>query len=287
MATNGKARIAQTAALRLATCLLVTAVGVCQGQELSCYQPLGVAPPPPKTLTVLMLDTTTPRDATAADSLSQLLQRILRKPGEQLVVVTFAGLAPGEFPRVVARAYQEPPADEGFRTDRVISEVEALDECLPKLWRRQLAALPKLVQQKIGSNSSGEFSELAYAMQWLSSRYLPFLPGTPLTRVLVYSDGLLHSRSGQSFYQRKAPRLIDAEQELARAQKDGLPMHPAPGSRSFDLYWLGLGAQLPEGRKYLAPRDVDALRQFWQRATTALGARSVHIDLAIPVEALR
>ncbi len=254
---------------------------------LSCYRKVGVAVPQPVAINLVLIDTTTPRDAAAADSLSAHLRKLLSHRGEQVMVYSFAGLAVGEFPREVARAYQEPAPGEAIRRDRVIADVEKLDRCLPKLWAQNLTQLVADAQRQVASSPAGQYSEIVYALRWLAIDVLPALAPSIPVRVFVYSDGLEFSKSGRSFYANKLPRTVDADKELSAVVAAGLGWPEGRSTRGFDLFWLGLGAMPGDSKLYLKPADLEALKAFWLGLALRYGAKSQHIGLTVATEALK
>lgn len=254
---------------------------------LSCYRKVSLAVPAPTAINIFLIDTTTPRDAAAMESLIAHQRKLLSHRGEQVMLLSFAGLAAGEFPREVARAFQEPAPSEAVRRDRVIGDVEKLDRCLPKLWAQNLKQLVADAQRQIASSPAGQYSEIVYALRWLAADVLPTLPPSTPVRVLVYSDGLEYSKSGRSFYANKLPRAIDVEKELGGVNAAGLGWPAGRATRGFDLYWLGLGALPDDAKLYLKPAELESLKSFWLGLTARYGAKAQHIGLAVPTEALK
>jgi hypothetical protein len=235
--------------------------------------------------TILMIDTTTPRDAAAYRNLLMHLQGILARPGERLLIATFAGLASGQHPRTVLDVYQEPVPDSAFVEGHVIETTDLLRHCLDKLWPVNLARVRKVLSDNTSSNPKGKYSEIAFAFRWSIDDVLAQVPGTR-KRVIMFSDGLLNSRTGQSFYLHGLPRTIRVEQELAILERSGLGAQPNRGAQPFDVVWIGLGIAGSEALAYESPADFDAKRSFWMEVAKRYGAQSVHVGLTVQPDVL-
>ena len=256
-------------------------------KDLSCHRRVAAPIPAPTGTTLVLIDSTTPKDRAAFESLQAMLRKLLHHRRERVVLATFAGLAAGEFPHEVGRVFQEPRPTEALRRDLVISDVELLDNCLPTLWARNLAAVQTAITAQVASSPLGEYSEIAYALRWAALEVLPNLPTRQSLRVLVFSDGLLHSRSGQSFYLKQQPRPINVDKELMLLQSTGLNLPPRFVPRAFDLYWIGLGATAQGSKQYQRPADVEALKSFWSKAASQYGANVTQIGLTVSTDALK
>jgi hypothetical protein len=261
----------------------------------SCYKKIGSSSPPPKGTTLVLLDITTPGDAAAVASLNGVAGRLLRHKGERILIATFAGLASGEHPRIVLEAYQEPSPDSRFQENQVIEKTDILNSCLPKLWASNTAAvLAALKNHTNGGGDSGIYSEIAFAMRWAAKDILPTLaapvgqPATSATlRVLVFSDGYLHSRTKQSFYLNKQPRQIAPAKELAILKSTGLALPGDAKLPMFDLYWIGVGS-LPTAKKvYSSPAEYEALVDFWTQAAKLYGAKNAKIGLTLRADEVK
>lgn len=263
----------------------------------SCYRKVGAPIPEAKGATLFLVDTTTPRDTAALASLDALAQRVLRHKGEKILVASFAGLAPGEHPRIVTEVYQEPSADAAFQENQVIEKTEVVGRCLPLLWAGNIKAVQAALEKAVGHSgvnsngaAAGTYSEIAFAMRWVVTDILPTLVikgHAPTLRVVVFSDGYLHSRTGQSFYQAGRVRPIVAQKELAVLNKSGLAFPAAAKPVPFDLYWVGMGST-PDGRKeFASPADFEALLEFWNAAGKLYGAQAAWLGLTVRADAIR
>jgi hypothetical protein len=287
---NHAARRAFLAAITRAA--VAAAVPTASGGPLSCYRKVRLAVPAAGGVTVVLMDTTTPVDNAAAGSLDALLSRVLRHKGERLLLATFAGLAPVEHPRIVAEVYQEPSPDDRFSQTQVIEKTETLGNCLPRLWTRNLKSFKEAVRASMqgGPAAAGTYSEIAFALRWAVTDIVPALTAAAhpaAVRIIMFSDGFLHSRTGQSFYRNGRVRPIVAARELEVLKKSGLVPAPTVPSVKFDLYWIAMGAQ-PEARKDFAdPADFDALVNFWGGAARLYGARDAWLGLTVRAEVIK
>ena len=262
----------------------------------SCYRALGAAVPSPRGMTIVLLDTTTPRDEIALSNFRDLVRRLLKHAGERVMVTSFAGLSAAEHPALLKTVQQEPRPDDAFRSSRVIEDAERLDACLPKLWASNIKTVDTLVSEQINDSvASGTYSEIAHALRWATSEVLPAVAASaysgkgkpPVLRVLVYSDGLLHSRTGQSFYQQKNLRKIDPAKELALLKASGLDWPLGVVPLKFELYWVGLGVDSTGSKRFASPVEIDALRAFWISVGKAYGATRAQAGHSLPPEVLK
>jgi hypothetical protein len=253
----------------------------------SCYATVGVQPPSPRAATIVLMDATTPPDEATTDNLLRVVQRAFGQRGELVVGVRFAGLAAGEFPREFARALQEPAPSEAFRNEHVIADVTRLERCLPRLWSANASAFVQALRRQIASTSEGSYSEIMFAYRWVVSEMVPALGRFGPVRVVVYSDGLEHSRSGRSFYRNREPRLLDVDAELRQGVVAADATYPPSGTATHSLYWVGLGTLPADRRHYLTPDHLESLRRFWTRFAIGLGASEVSVGTALPPEAFR
>ncbi len=276
----------------IARVAVAAAVPAASAGPLSCYRKVGHAAPAAGGVTLVLMDTTTPVDKAAASNLDALLSRVLRHKGERVLLATFAGLAPGEHPRIVAEVYQEPSPDDRFSQTQVIEKTETLGNCLPRLWTRNLKSFKEAVRASMqgGPAATGTYSEIAFALRWAVTDIMPALTAAAqpaAVRIIMFSDGFLHSRTGQSFYRNGRVRPIVAARELEALKKSGLVPASAAPSVKFDLYWVAMGAQ-PETRKDFAnPADFDALVDFWGGAARLYGARDAWLGLTVRADVMK
>ena len=231
-----------------------------------------------------MIDTTTVNHISAAQSLRRLANAAMQMPGVRVAVASFAGITPGQFPRIIEDVHQESAPDDDFVSETKQKTTRRLQACLSnRLYRENTARIEHAITQALGADvRQSVYSEIVYALKWAARDAFPALPsgdGKPF-RIIVYSDGDQHGRGdtgrlGQTFYDTSGkPRAIDATRELAimKAQYDGT----AP-TRNFDLFFVGLGLQPENQAAFASPEMLEVRKKFWTETAKFFGARSVYI----------
>jgi hypothetical protein len=250
----------------------------------SCYTAARLDVPPAQGLTLAVIDTTTPVEPAAIRGFSDAVNALASRPGERVVLVRFAGWAAGERPEVRADIYNEPPLPADQVKVLPMASTERLNRCLGGLVYANRQRLGQALTEALptgAGESSGVQSEIVYSLRWILSE---FAAGGAPTRLLVLSDGWEHSRSGVSFYEKGTPRLLDPAMELARVERAGLAVLPNKARYAdLDVGWWGLSAQARSAKRYVDPKEVERLGEFWQGLLRRFGARRVRIGLA-PVD---
>ena len=249
----------------------------------SCY-PAEIAAPPLRSQTLVVLDETSARDPTAWRDFRAAVLSLAALPGQRLVMLRFAGIAPGQ---LLSRDLDERIEDPITHPDPVaelrIGPYKRSQACVRQgQARAQAAVQSQLAQWAAMPSDQLARSEIVHFMRQVLLDFAhPALP----TRVLVYSDGVQNG-SGMVFYKAGRPRDIDPRLE-ARLLPPAGPPTPAARSAPVAVYWWGLlGAQPPAASAagahakhagYANAQMLDHYTLFWQQALTAWGARKVQI----------
>ncbi len=257
-----------------------------------CYGPRDGAPPV-QHLTVVLIDRTAPKQGAAWRDFNAAVNTALGASGQRVVILPFAGLAPGQTLARALDAVVEAPVTDTARQDMVIADYKRVQSCVARRQTqiRQAAAAQLL---SLGQENPAPLarSEVLYALEATLSE---FATSPQPLRLLVYSDGLQNG-SGLNFYAQGAPRAIQPERELQRWKIEAAKA-AFPHAR---VLWWGLLAQVipladrPAAGKAAAPRYLDAqtlagYQRFWSEALARLGVANAAIgptlnnpDLSFP-----
>lgn len=260
-----------------------------------CYGPRDPAPPVTG-LTVVLIDRTAPKQGAAWRDFNAAVAQAAAHSGQRLVLLPFAGLAPGQTLARALDAVIEPPVSEAARQDMVIADFKRLQTCVGKRQGQVQQALTTLLAQ-LGQEDPAPLarSEVLYALQTSLGEFA----SDPLPlRLLVYSDGLQNG-SGLNFYAQGAVRRIRPEQEFQRwLQTAGAnPAKPPTVSQARPrVWWWGLLAQSDPttasgggSARYLDTQTLANHQSFWTHALAHLGVTQAQIgptlnnpDLSFP-----
>lgn len=254
------------------------------GGPRSCYRAVGSTAATTTGITLVLIDSTTVSDTQVVKSFSNLISKSLRRPGERLLVASFAGLTPGQFPDVKADVLNEPAPSDGAVESNTLDWTARMQGCLERLRRVNVEQVSAAIRGSIGMEPGAPYSEIVAALRWAMYDFLPNLQPAgerPTIRLVVYSDGDQNSRSGASFYKSGVPREINAAAELRAIDR---PV-PSPGTAArpqVDVWWVGIGLQPPGSKVYVTPRAVDERQLFWSGVLRLFGAHRVHLGLTVP-----
>ena len=224
--------------------------------------------------TVILIDKTTPKEASAVTAFRRSALAAAQ-PGRRVVVAVFAGMARGETPTIRLDVYVPPVPTADERFDLPVNLAREADAC----YRRARSAVVNAVEQAVSElteDGSGEYSELLYAFHWVAA----LNQGTRPLRLVVFSDGWLHSADGSTFYSSGSPRQINPEAELKRAQS--WLTRPERVHRDSEVALLGAGAQPLKSARHVNPALQIALEKFWADYFRATGYRRARVSLALP-----
>ena len=257
---------------------------------MSCYRAQGHAFSRHSGVTLVLIDATTAADTVVVKNLSALVTKSIRRPGERVLVASFAGMAPGQFPTVKADVMHErQPSSEDVES-HVLDWTTKMHTCLSKLAKTNATLVSAAFKSSIATETSAPYSEIVAAVHWAMLDLLPKLqpavgaPPLP-TRLIVFSDGEQNSREGTSFYRKGLPREISAESELKTLASRLGPRGTMP-LQAIDVWWIGIGLQPPGVKVYMTPRALEERRRFWTGALNFFGARQVNVGLTVPDDSL-
>lgn len=247
-----------------------------------------VAAPAVRGQTLLLIDRTTFKDPVAWRDFQSGVSAVIQQSGQRLIIMPFAGLAPGQ---VLARALDvviEPPLPEASREDHIVRDFKTTQACV----KRRHAAIVQHVNTVLAelqreADQPLERSEILYTIERSLGDFLP--SGLP-TQVLIFSDGLQHG-SGTSFYRAGLPRDIHPGDEIKRLRAAQIrrislaatPTQPRPPAAKLRVFWWGLLSGPtptrpdPRGVHYLNAQILAHYSEFWRTALSDWGAS--HVDI--------
>ncbi len=247
---------------------------------------------------VVLIDESTPRDATTEKDFKTAVDTLTSSP-TNIVLLAYAGLAPGQTLRIVDRWVVEAPiTDETIIQDVIISTNKKHQRCIRDQHAQTKAELSSALEKLFTTLPIvTERSEIAYA---LGSVVADFVRPNESTQIYHYSDGMQYSKgaNGRSFYgPDMRARKINAKTELAYFAKDPAtaPRGKPQGGFVSVLWWGMLLLPTPERKSeklaYLDSATISDFRSFWTIYLTSLGADKVQIgtptlinaDFAVPV----
>jgi hypothetical protein len=242
---------------------------------LSCYSS-AVPAPPLQNHTVVLIDRTIANNVAVTEAFRRAVIEAISDPGQRVTIASFAGLGNGELLEA-----QKPMVIEAMITDqRLIGRLpmrpfSKSQDCV----RDRNAVAIRAAQAQLDTElarldpKGHQQSEIVYALHEALAREAK--PGVSL-RVLVLSDGIEHSKNGQSFYGPDGrPRMINLKAELAGVPVElrCLPRRPVGPVR---VVWWGLLVDDPKdsnarrSANFISTKLLLNLQSFW---TTLLQAQ--------------
>lgn len=273
----------RTLSLLWALALLLLA-GLAQAAD-SCY-PTEITAPPLRSQTLVVFDETSAHDPTAWRDFRAATLGLATQPGQRLVMLRFAGIAPGQ---LLSRDLDERIEDPITHPDQVaelrIGPFKRSQACV----RQRQSNAQAAVQARLAQWAARPSDQLARSeiVHFVRQVLLDFAqPGLP-TRVLVYSDGVQNG-SGMVFYKAGRPRDIDPQLEARLLPPGSQPASPAaPSPAPVAVYWWGLLVAMPPPATaasaparqagYASAQMLEHYTRFWQQALTTWGASKVQI----------
>lgn len=250
----------------------------------SCYRAMRTTAPGATGLTLILIDTTTAKNEQVVVALRTMLGKALNHAGERVLVASFAGMVPGQYPAVLADVLQEPQPSPALESDKVLDWSTKLRVCLAGLPKMNRTAVLSAMSTCIGRDVTAPYSEIIAGVRWALTELLPSLtvatPTIPV-RVVVFSDGEQNSRSGMTFYKNGAPRDISADKELDLLSAAEKITHPTGNKTAIDVWWLGLGLQPPGQKFFMTPQALAERKRFWSGVLKLYGARKTAIGFTL------
>jgi hypothetical protein len=265
--------------LHILMTLLLAASVAAHGAEAapgSCY-PTNIAAPPLSRVVVAVIDETAFRDTAPARDFRESVIKAASVPGQRVVVLTFAGLARGQhLARVYDATTEAPVTDEEAMAGARIAPFRASQRCVRERLRLHLGKLAASLDGVLKAPSSATLQR-SEILHFLHLAIADFNTGLPAT-VLIYSDGLQHSRE-MSFYAGGKQRRISAETELKSVQRpapDSLERAAAGSNTRTQVLWFGL-LVVEDPAQYADPQQIRELSKFWRTVMGLWGVSSVQI----------
>ncbi|CAM3502947.1 hypothetical protein BOSP111201_09130 [Bordetella sputigena] len=247
----------------------------------SCYEAskIGLPVPQPQVEVFILVDQTTPFDATLQASANENAGRLIRQ-GSAYVVATFSSFGQGRYMQVLSAGTIEAPVDEKVRNGIGMKILRTFDECMRDQLGFGRTKAATALRTAFGGVSAGlAKSDILSALKELSSRVKQSVAQDKI--VFLLSD-MLENSSISSFYANHNVRSIDPAAEMKKveaAQQFG----DFGGARVFVL---GAGLIQDDGKTgkdrgvYRDPKTMGRLRLFWEQYFVRSNARL--IDFGAP-----
>lgn len=245
-----------------------------------CYQTvLKEDAPQPEVLNIILIDETTPILKNVQDGYEYVVDKVARRYGNRNIVVPFSSLTAQQPPVATIDVHNEPPISDEVLQSTAIKVGKTMQTCVLSNAQKNAITVKKQVHQELHKNSNFDaYSEILFALRSMLVAYAP-PETTPRVRLIIYSDGYINSLKGFSLYSKGKPRIPDPEKDLKKINKFE---HIIPVSKPFEVIWFGLGAKpasLDKG--YLAPSDLEKLKDFWTSILQKMGANKIQMDLLV------
>lgn len=265
--------------LAVLACLAALSDDVAAADAASCYSH-AVPAPPVRRQTIILIDLTTATDADADEAFVQATATASTPPGQRYVVLSFSGLASGQYLKMhLDRVVEAPITDPTIVETLPIRPFRSSQRCVEqtaRVWPRQAADAVRGVLSSGADRLRMQRSEIVYSLGEVLRTFVH--PGIEATELYVYSDGWENGSLGVSMYGKDGrPRVINAGVELDRLQQRIQPRIPSSGA--LNVTWFGLMVEdAAAGDRYYDVRAVRQMRDFWERLLTSMGAGAVRID---------
>lgn len=263
----------------LLSLLFVCAASPALADKMSCY-PADIPAPRSTLQTILVIDRTAPLDANAVRDFIAAGKVAAGRFGQRLVVLSFAGLAPGEnLNNVLDLKIEAPIEDPQVRANARIGPFKSSQRCVQKRQQQALEKLTATLTEQLRPPSKAlQRSEIVYALR----RTLESFAAAELsTLMLVYSDGVQNG-SGLVFYDKSGhPRRIDAKVELRKLKQTGQSAPPREALGPTKVLWWGLlvpePAPVGTPPRYYSADWLEQYSTFWRAVLTGWGVPAIAI----------
>lgn len=247
----------------------------------SCYaaNKISVAPTPPASEVFVLIDQTTPLDASLQDAVRENVGRLI-KPGSAFVIASFSAFGQGRYMEVLSAGTLENPIDEKARNEISMKLLRTFDSCMNgqlDFGRRTAAAalnkaLAGTTTDLVKSDVMGSLRELSARVRQSAAR----------DKIVFVASDMLENSGISSFYASNNVRAIDAKAELKKAEAAQM-LADFGGARVFVL-GAGLvqqnGSSKRDSGVYRDPKTIAQLRAFWDQYFTA--SKSSLVEFGAP-----
>lgn len=232
----------------------------------SCYTANKLTIPAPPTVqeVFVLIDQTTPLDASLQDSVRENVGRLV-KPGAAFVIASFSSFGQGHYLEVLSAGMLEGGIDAKLRDDISVKLLRNFDACMAGQsdFGRKAAAVA-LNKAMSGSSPDLAKSDVMGSLKELSSRVRQSAAKDKI--VFLVSD-MIENSSISSFYANKNVRTIEPGLELKKAEGAQV-IGDFGGARVFVL-GAGLIQENSRGKNkdsgvYRNPKTMSLLHQFWE-----------------------
>lgn len=250
----------------LLTALLGSASWSMANDVPSCYaaNKLPISAPPAEREVFILLDQTTPLDASLQKSVMDNAGRLIQ-PGTAYSIATFSSFGQGRYLELLSAGALEVPLQENARNSVGVKVLRNLDACLTSqqnFVRKNAAAA--LQQAMAGISADYAKSDVMASVKEMSARVKQ---SSASSKIIFLVSDMLENSGVSSFYANRNVRLLNTNAELQKAASAGM-LADLGGARVFVL-GAGLvqdanskGAAKDSGI-YRDPKTMAALKDFW------------------------
>ncbi|WP_286997617.1 MULTISPECIES: hypothetical protein [Comamonas] len=234
----------------------------------SCYaaNKLPMAAPAPEREVFILLDQTTPLDASLQKSVMDNAGRLIQ-PGTAYSIATFSSFGQGRYLELLSAGTLEVPLPEATRSSVGVKVLRSLDACLTGQQNYvRKAAATALQQAMAGISADYAKSDVMASVKEMSAR----INQSPApSKILFLVSDMLENSGVSSFYANRNVRSLNANTELQKAASAGM-LADLAGARVFVL---GAGLVQDANSKgfakdsgiYRDPKTMAALKDFWSQ----------------------
>lgn len=238
------------------------------GDVPSCYAANKLerpAPKPERELFVL-IDQTTPLDATLQRSVMENVGRLVQ-PGSAYAIASFSSFGQGRYLELLASGALEVPLAEADRSSIGVKVLRNLDACLKSQQAFARNAAAEALQKALaGISTDFAKSDVMASIKEMSGRVRQ---SEAKNKILFLASDMLENSGISSFYAQRNVRGLNVAQELQKVEAASM-LADLGGARVFVL-GAGLvqdahskGAAKDSG-VYRDPKTMATLKEFWSQ----------------------
>lgn len=261
-----------------AAALLASQANAGIGNDIpSCYaaNKIKIAVPVTQTEVFVLIDQTTPLDASLQDSVRENADRLI-KAGSSFVIGSFSSFGQGRYLEVLSAGTLESTIDAKARDDISVKVLRGFDTCMAgqaDFGRKSAASA--INRAMAGTSPDLAKSDVLGSLRELSSRVKQ---SEAKEKIVFLVSDMLENSGISSFYASKNVRAIDPTAELKKAQ-DAQVVGDFGGARIFvlgaGLVQENAGGKNKDSGVYRNPKTMGLLRQFWEGYFVASHAKLV------------
>lgn len=190
------------------------------------------------------------------------------QPGDQVKLYSFSAFVPGEYMRLLADVTLDISPSDALRSGMSMSRLRVLDRCLHQQQKKFISVVGgHFVSALREASETLPRSEIMHALREVGQN----MNQQPVSERVIFliSDMLEHS-DYTTFYASRRIKMLNIEQELQLAKKQGL-FADLQGAR---VYVSGAGVVTSDvNHAYRSSKTMDRLHLFWSEYFNHSGAQ--------------